>query len=76
VLTVLAIPLGLALGRLLNWLVVTRFTSDLFRIPLVISDFSRVFAVTVVLVAAVGSGFVVWRRIGRLNLVTVLKTRE
>jgi putative ABC transport system permease protein len=75
-LTLAALPLGLALGRLLCWLVTVRFTSDLFRIPLVISDFSRVFAVSVVLGAALASGLVVRRRIRRLDLVAVLKTRE
>jgi putative ABC transport system permease protein len=75
-LTLVAMPLGLALGWTLCWLVVTRFTSDLFRIPLVISDLTRVVAVAVVLIAAVASGLVVWRRIRRLDLVAVLKTRE
>jgi putative ABC transport system permease protein len=76
VLTLAAIPCGLALGRFLCWLVVTRFTSVLFRIPLVISPFSRVFAVGIVLVAAVGSALLIRRRIRRLDLVAVLKTRE
>jgi putative ABC transport system permease protein len=75
-LTLAAIPLGLALGWTLCWLVVTRFTSDIFRIPLIISDLTRVTAVAVVLVAAVGSALIVWRRIRRLDLVAVLKTRE
>ena len=75
-LTVVAIPLGLGAGRLLCWLVVTRFTSDLFRLPLVISDVTRLFAVAVLCLAATGSAFIVWRRIQRLDLVAVLKTRE
>jgi putative ABC transport system permease protein len=75
-LTLAAIPAGLALGWALCWLVVTRFTSDIFRIPLIISDLTRLTAVAVVLVAAVGSGLIVWRRIRRLDLVAVLKTRE
>jgi putative ABC transport system permease protein len=75
-LTVVSIPLGLAAGRLLCWLVVTRFTSDLFRIPLIISDLTRLFAVAVLSAAAVGSALIIWRRIRRLDLVAVLKTRE
>jgi putative ABC transport system permease protein len=75
-LTVAAIPLGLAAGHLLSWLVVTRFTSDLFRLPLIISDATRLFAVAVLCLAAAGSAFVIWRRIQRLDLVAVLKTRE
>jgi putative ABC transport system permease protein len=76
VLTVAAVPVGLLMGRFLCWLVSTRHVSDVFRIPLVISDISQVFAVAVVALAAVGSGLVIWRRIGRMDLVAVLKTRE
>jgi len=76
VLTVAAIPLGLTGGWFLAWLVVTRFTSDLFRLPLIISDATRLISVAVLLLAAVGSAFIVWRRIQRLDLVAVLKTRE
>lgn len=76
VLTLIAIPIGLAVGRFLCWLVSTRLVSDVFRIPLVISDASHVFSVGVVMLAAAGSGLVIWRRIGRLDLVAVLKTRE
>jgi putative ABC transport system permease protein len=76
VLTLIAIPVGLAVGRFLCWLVSTRYVSDVFRIPLVISDTSHVIAVVVVALAAAGSGLVIWRRIGRLDLVAVLKTRE
>jgi putative ABC transport system permease protein len=67
---------GLAAGRWLCWLVSTRHVSDIFRLPLVISHASYVFAVGVVLLAAIGSALVIWRRIGRLDLVAVLKTRE
>ncbi len=76
VLLAAAIPAGLAIGAGLAWLVVSRFASSLFRIPLIISPWSRGFAVGVVLVAAVASGAIIWRRIGRFDLVAVLKTRE
>lgn len=75
-LAVVAIPAGLAAGHLLCWLVVTRFSTDLFRLPLVISDLTRLFAVTVLCLAVAGSAYIVWRRIQRLDLVAVLKTRE
>jgi putative ABC transport system permease protein len=75
-LLLVAIPVGLAAGRWLCWLVSTRHVSDIFRLPLVISHASYVFAVGVVLLAAIGSALVIWRRIGRLDLVAVLKTRE
>ncbi len=76
VLTVAAFPIGLAVGQFLCWLVSTRHVSDVFRIPLIVTGRSQAFAVGVVFLAAAGSGIVIWRRIGRLDLVAVLKTRE
>lgn len=76
VLTLAAIPVGLAVGWWFCWLVSTRHVSDVFRIPLVITERSQFFAVAVVLLAAIGSGLVIARRIGKLDLVAVLKTRE
>jgi len=49
---------------------------ELFRIPLVVSEQTLAFAVAVVLGAAVLSALLVRRRIYRLDLVAVLKTRE
>jgi putative ABC transport system permease protein len=48
----------------------------LFRIPLVVDPDTYALAATVVLVSAVISGLVVRRRVDRLDLVAVLKTRE
>ena len=71
-----ALPCGLLLGWGLAWLVVTRFSSDLFRLPLVVSTRSQAFAVGVVLCAGGWAGAGIWRRIQRLDLVAALKTRE
>jgi putative ABC transport system permease protein len=77
VLTVVAIPLGLAIGYALSWIVVeTSYDTELFRIPLVIGRQTYAFAASVVLAAAVISGLLVRRRIDRLDLVSVLKSRE
>jgi putative ABC transport system permease protein len=76
VLTVLAIPLGLVLGYFLAWSMSHAFDTELFRIPLVVSRYTYGFATLVVLIATVLSGLVVLRRIRRLDLVAVLKTRE
>jgi putative ABC transport system permease protein len=76
VLTAFALPLAAALGLLLCWLISERFESDLFRIPLVTVPRTYLSAAAVVLAAATVSGLLVRRRIARLDLVAVLKTRE
>ncbi len=75
-LTLAAIPLGLALGFGLCALLSFRFESDLFRLPLVIRGATYLFAFLVVAAAALFSGLAVRRRLDRLDLVEVLKTRE
>jgi len=75
-LTAASLPLGLLLGYLLCWLMAVRFQSDLFRIPLVVSTTTVVFAVTTIVLAATLSGLIVRRRVRRLDLIAVLKTRE
>ncbi|HKI85498.1 MAG TPA: FtsX-like permease family protein [Thermoanaerobaculia bacterium] len=75
-LTLLAIAPGLALGYALCALMVLRFQSELFRIPLVVSVTTLAFATLTVAVAASLSALAVRRRIHRLDLIQVLKTRE
>ncbi|MBI4527033.1 MAG: FtsX-like permease family protein [Deltaproteobacteria bacterium] len=76
VLTLIAIPLGFALGAATCWLLVKRLSTELYRIPLVLSAETFVFAAGIVALAAFGSGFLVARRLRRLDLISVLKTRE
>ena len=72
----LAQPLGWLLGYLFSWSVVKGFESDLFRIPFVINVSTFAFSSLVVVVVGAASALVVRRRIDRLDLVSVLKTRE
>lgn len=76
VLTVAAIPLGFALGAGLCWWLTRRLATELYRIPLVFTRATFGFACAVVVVAALVSGALVVRRVRRLDLVAVLKTRE
>ncbi|MBX7071570.1 MAG: FtsX-like permease family protein [Pirellulales bacterium] len=76
VLTLAAIPLGMALGTGFAWFLTSRLDTDLFRIPLVIDPQTFAFAVIVVLAAAIASGLVVRRKLDHLDLVAVLKSRE
>jgi putative ABC transport system permease protein len=72
----LALPLGLWLGnRFVAWLLAF-FETDLFSIPPVIAPRSYAIAALVVVAAALASAWIVRRRIDRLDLVGVLKTRE
>ena len=75
-LTLLAIPLGFALGVAICWLLITRLSTELYRIPLVLTTRTFVFAFVVIMLAAAASGFLVARRLNRLDLIAVLKTRE
>lgn len=76
VVTLLAIPLGLVMGRGFAWWMCTAFDQELFRFPLVISRYTYAWSALVVLVASIASGLVVRRRLDELDLVAVLKARE
>lgn len=76
VLTAVGIPLGLLFGRGLAEIVALWLDTELYRIPLVINADTYGFAAIVTLIAAVLAGLIVRRRLDRLDLVAVLKTRE
>jgi putative ABC transport system permease protein len=76
VITLLAQPIGWLLGYGLERGMVTSFSSELFTMPLVIEPNVFVYSTAVVLAAAAMSGLVVRRRIDRLDMIAVLKTRE
>jgi putative ABC transport system permease protein len=76
VLIVGGIAAGLALGYQLCRVLSGLYQWELFRIPLVVSPETYAFAVTVILIAALGTALLVRRRLDRLDLVAVLKTRE
>lgn len=72
----LAQPVGWLIGTALSWWLSEGMASDLFRVPFIINPRTYALASLVVIGAAVLSGLVVRRRIDRLDLVEVLKTRE
>ncbi len=71
-----ALPLGCLMGRGLAWVMVSAFETELYRIPLVIEASTYGVAVLVALAATVVSAALVRRRLDRLDLIAVLKTRE
>lgn len=74
--TLLAIPLGWLIGYLMAALMILGLDTENYRIPLVVSRSTFAFASLVVIAATFFSGLVVQRRISKLDLVSVLKTRE
>ncbi|MEJ2347528.1 MAG: ABC transporter permease, partial [Gammaproteobacteria bacterium] len=76
IVTLLAMPLGLYLGRGLCWFIASSLQSDLYRVPLILEPDTYAFAAGVVLIAAALSALAVRRRLDRLDLIAVLKTRE
>ncbi|AVO42749.1 FtsX-like permease family protein [Simplicispira suum] len=74
--TLMAIPIGWLLGYGLSYAVVAALQTDTYRIPLVVHAPTYLLAAAIVVAAAVASGALVRRRINRLDLIAVLKTRE
>jgi putative ABC transport system permease protein len=74
--TAVAVPLGFLLGIALSALLSAGLSSELYRLPLVFSSYNFLFAFAVIVIVAVFSGFAVRRRLVRLDLIAVLKTRE
>ncbi|MCP4288673.1 MAG: ABC transporter permease, partial [Gammaproteobacteria bacterium] len=75
-LTLIAIPPGLLLGRALCAYIAKAIENDLYRVPLILEPDTYAFAALVVLIAAVVSGLLVRNRLDRLDLIEVLKTKE
>jgi putative ABC transport system permease protein len=75
-LTGLAIPLGLWVGRELCAYIALNLQNDLYRVPLILEPHTYAFATLVVLITALVSGLLVRRRLDRLDLIEVLKTKE
>jgi putative ABC transport system permease protein len=74
--TILALPLGLLIGWGFSIGVLTALNNEMYRIPLVMTASTAAWSALTVLLAAALSGLAVRRRLDRLDLVAVLKTRE
>lgn len=75
-LTLAAIPVGFVVGIALVGILVVAFQSELYRLPLILTPENYAMGASVVIVSALLSGLLLWHRLGRLDLVAVLKTRE
>lgn len=72
----LALVPGLVFGRFLAGLIAGSSHPERLKLPVVVSDETYAFAVTVALVAGIASALLVRRRLDHLDLVEVLKARE
>ena len=73
---VVALPAGVAIGAAFSFALARGFETERFHFPYVIELGSQLFAMAVVVAAAVLTGIVVHRRVGRLDMVAALRTRE
>ncbi|MDP4033624.1 MAG: ABC transporter permease [Pseudorhodobacter sp.] len=75
-LTLVAVPLGWLAGTGFAALVTQGFSTDMIRIPLVITKATYALASVIVIAAALGSALLVRRRLDRVDIATALKQRE
>ncbi|WP_245820558.1 ABC transporter permease [Flavimaricola marinus] len=71
-----ALPLGVGLGTALSHLIAAGFSTDLYQIPVVSAPNAYGTSISVVVVAALASGWIVQRDIGASDITLALKTRE
>ena len=76
IVTLAAIPIGWVLGAGFAWSLIQSFESELYRVPFIIERATYAHAALVVIGAVVLSALIVRRRVNRLDLIEVLKTRE
>ena len=75
-LTLLALPLGFAIGIGLIWLLIQSLQMDLYRIPLVITPDAFAMAAAVVLLATLISAWLISRHAAQIDMVSALKAAE
>jgi putative ABC transport system permease protein len=72
----LALPFGLLAGWGLVHLLASTVDPEAYRMPIILTTGSYAFAIAVTLAAGLASALLVRRRIDKLDLIGVLKTRE
>ncbi len=76
IIILMAFPVGIALGGWVVSLLPDAFTTDLFRFPVVLTLKNLGLAVATISVVAVATGALIYRKLNRLDLIAVLKSRE
>ncbi len=75
-LVLVALPLGCVLGLVMIRMMAASFETELFRIPPVVEPSTYGIALLITLFTAAACGVLMQRRVVRLDLIRVLKTRE
>jgi putative ABC transport system permease protein len=73
---IIALPFGLLLGKYFVQLLISAKSSESFTVPPVIEPSTYAISALMILGAALATAFLVRRKIDKLDLVTVLKTRD
>ena len=76
IICIVSIPLGIWIGKLLVIGLVSSMDSDLYRIPIYVSNATYGFATVVVLLSSCISFYLVWRQVVRIDLVSAQKGVE
>jgi putative ABC transport system permease protein len=76
IVVVAALPVGALIGYALGELIMLGFNNEVYRLSFTVSASTTAWSFLIVMTAAFFSGLVVRRRLDRLDLVAVLKTRE
>lgn len=76
ILVCISLPLGLCFGRALALWIMSSFSTETVRLPILVSTSTYTMAIAVVVVASAASFAVVSRMLGKLDLVAVLKARD
>ena len=76
VVTLAALPLGMAIGYGLAAATVQAFDTDVYRLPLMVTTHTYAVATLTVVVTTIVSALIVRERLDHLDLISVLKTRE
>jgi putative ABC transport system permease protein len=76
ILTLLGLPVGAAIGYALGLLIMSAFNNEVYRLPFMLTAQTVAWSFLTVIAAALVSGLLVRRRLDRLDLIAVLKTRE
>jgi putative ABC transport system permease protein len=71
-----SIPLGFFIGYIFCAVLTTAMQTELYRMPLVINAKTYATSVLIVGLASAATGLLLYRRLSRMDLVAVLKTRE
>ena len=76
IVTLAALPLSMAIGYGLAAATVTAFDTDVYRLPLIVTAHTYAVSLLTTVVTSTLSALIVRRRLDRLDLIAVLKTRE